>query len=533
LNINTEQAFGTAALGKNMKILLSTFHQPLILLLLAPNAGHAGVLYGYDSNYFYFYDVNHPGSELKLPFDGTSFGTYTDGGNTYGTFGYVALPSLGRTLDFQTLTTQATQGFSYESTNLLQVNSPAPGTAIPVGLDDFTGTLSSALPAATEVVAYVTGSKGYTVLDQGPGVFHATLPVVAGTVQMVWLAGVALDQQSNWYANSSAALIFQSQGLYIPILTLTSSSTTVPAGGGTVSLTATFSGINPPPSVPAPNGTVTFTDQTSGKALCSGVPMTASGASCPSVSVMGGDIVLATYTPGTYDYYNSATASITISSDFQFVIDSETGFAASLTDITSLTGGIISGPGKIDGGCPSVNCGGAFTATGGSYSNSVTLSDAWAWYDAMNNSYDLTKTMTSTLQATETLTSGAQPSINMSSTWTVGAGAFQSTVGGSVTVQFAKPYTLTASCTYSAAASPCLFGLPGQASKFMVYLLPIDLTMAPTVDPNSGMLTYQLGAGTYNIFWVVLGCCLGAPDDGSGPQVSASGSVTATFQATQ
>lgn len=81
--------------------------QPLILLLgVDGSPRHASVVYGYDASNFYFYDVNSRDTQQSLSYGASGFGTY--GG--YNSFGFVALPSLGRTQDFEALTVEAEGG---------------------------------------------------------------------------------------------------------------------------------------------------------------------------------------------------------------------------------------------------------------------------------------------------------------------------------------------------------------------------------------------------------------------------------------
>jgi uncharacterized protein YfaP (DUF2135 family) len=201
-------ALGSPATAELMKMYLDIFDQPLILLLGKDgNPTHAGVLYGYDSGGFQFYDVNVVGAPESVSFNGVNFGTYSNVGLSFNTFTYVALPSLGRTEDFATLTAQAEGNFA--SSSLISLTSPTPGQQVAAHSVDVTGTLSGSLNSTATVFAYVKGIQQNLLTSNGS--FSGTLPVANGDNTIILLAAAMLDQQSNWYPNA-ATLIFDVTG---------------------------------------------------------------------------------------------------------------------------------------------------------------------------------------------------------------------------------------------------------------------------------------------------------------------------------
>ena len=189
-----------ATTAELMKMYIDVFDQPLILLL-GTNGGaqHASVLYGYTATSFQFYDVNVVGTPQNLTFDGTNFGTYTG----FNTFAYVALPSVGRTEEFSSLTTEAQGGFS--SSSLISVTSPIPGQQIAAHSATLSGTLSSSINPAASMIAYVKGIPQSVATS--PGAFSATIPIANGDNSVVLLAGVNIAQQSNWYPNAATLVL--------------------------------------------------------------------------------------------------------------------------------------------------------------------------------------------------------------------------------------------------------------------------------------------------------------------------------------
>ena len=204
---------GPAATGVLMKMYLDVFDQPMILLLgVDGNPKHASVLYGYDTSSFTFYDVNFMDTSKTVDFDGTNFGTYSG----YNTFTYDTQPSLGRTEDFAALTADAVGGFA--SSSMISVTSPTAGQQIDAHDVDLTGTLSSSLNSAAEVIAYVKGVLQN--VENSNGSFSATLPIVYGDNTIILVAGEDISKQSNWYPNA-ATLIFDIIGTLPPTTLLT------------------------------------------------------------------------------------------------------------------------------------------------------------------------------------------------------------------------------------------------------------------------------------------------------------------------
>lgn len=204
---------GNGATARLMRMSLALFGQPTILLLGTDGTPrHASVLFGYDANGFKFYDVNVPGQTQTVRFDGTNWGTYS----RYNTFSYVALPSLGRTEDFEQLTAQAEGGFA--SSSLITVTAPTPGQGVDSHSVTLTGTLSGELNGASSMVAYVKGVPQRVAA--GTGAFESTLPVSAGDNTIVLFAGPNISQQSNWYPNA-ATMILSVNGTAPPTTLLT------------------------------------------------------------------------------------------------------------------------------------------------------------------------------------------------------------------------------------------------------------------------------------------------------------------------
>jgi hypothetical protein len=196
---------GDAEIGLLMKASMSLFDTPLVLVMTGSPGGHACVLFGYDSDEFFFYDVNFPSATQSLPFDGTSFGTY--GG--FDAFGFVMLPSLGRLQDFDGLTAEGESGFT--SSQDIFLSNPQAGAQISTHDVPVTGVLSGSLSSATELRAFVKGVE-YCV----PVVNHTfqrTLPVSAGQNTLILMAGVNIAQQSLWFSNG-ATLIRQFEGTF-------------------------------------------------------------------------------------------------------------------------------------------------------------------------------------------------------------------------------------------------------------------------------------------------------------------------------
>jgi uncharacterized protein YfaP (DUF2135 family) len=193
-------SLGNASTARLMRVYLALLDQPIILLLGANGSPrHASVLYGYDANGFRFYDVNQQGAAQSVSFDGTNWGTY--GG--YNSFGFVALPSLGRTEDFAQLTTEAEGGFA--SSALIAVTTPRANQQVAARQINLAGSLSGALNSSRSLVTYVQGVPQQVPVTSGN--FSATLPVSTGQNTVVLFAGVDIANQSNWFRNAATRII--------------------------------------------------------------------------------------------------------------------------------------------------------------------------------------------------------------------------------------------------------------------------------------------------------------------------------------
>ncbi len=202
-----EQALPEAVLIRTMKGYLQFLQAPLILLMRESGGpgGHASVVYGYDETGFLFYDVNVPRQSQRLSYD-DGFGTY-DG---YDSFGFVAVASLGRNEDFLALTEQAASGFV--TSDEISVTSPRQGEVVASRETTVSGTLDQGLVGrGGELVLTVKGGEPRIVPVGTNGSFSEALEVSNGTNTLVFLAGVDIDNQSNWYTNA-ATLIRTFQG---------------------------------------------------------------------------------------------------------------------------------------------------------------------------------------------------------------------------------------------------------------------------------------------------------------------------------
>ena len=99
-----EQRIAPLYVGMMIKAYMSILNRPLVLLAgIDGNAKRAMVVYKYDAEQFYFYDINIKDMEQSVRFDGSAFGSY----DRFNSFGFVALTSFGRTEDFAQLTVEA------------------------------------------------------------------------------------------------------------------------------------------------------------------------------------------------------------------------------------------------------------------------------------------------------------------------------------------------------------------------------------------------------------------------------------------
>ncbi len=181
--------------GLTMKIYLSVFEDPLVLLLGVNGSGnHACVVYEYDDMGFTFYDVNSKNNEQFLPFDGnTGFGNY----GSWNSFGFIAGPSMGRAEDFGYLTTEAENGFALSQD--IQLTSPTFGQVVAGNSVQITGNLLSGLNGQAEVIAYVNGMLNTIPVNAGH--FSGSVPINNGDNSIIIMAGTM--SQSDWKRNGA------------------------------------------------------------------------------------------------------------------------------------------------------------------------------------------------------------------------------------------------------------------------------------------------------------------------------------------
>jgi hypothetical protein len=189
-------------------------------------------------------------------------------------------------------------------------------------------------------------------------------------------------------------------------------------------------------------------------------------------------------------------------------------------------GGLASGPGYGSQACaaPCAN----FTSSGGSYGATVAFTDVWGLESG-------TWTFSSSLQGNVAITAGATASFTANANWSAPAGPFQGGFSGGFSFTIGQPYSVsvTTTCTESSSVTnPCDGSLP--AGKILT-------SLGITVPPQSsapGSVQYALAAGSYIFTWGIVGgtdpsCCLGAPDQGTGPTATAALSLSAAFQPSQ
>ena len=191
-----EQLLSDARLITLMKAFLYITDQPLILTMgVDGSPRHASVVYGYDANNFYFYDVNSQDTQQTLSYTANSFGDY----GSYNSFGFVALPSMGRTQDFEDLTAEAEAGFT--TSDDITLTAPTADQEINAHETDLTGSLSGDLNNSAQLLVDVKGV--WQTVPVSSGSFDATIPIAYGDNTIVLLAGVPMANQSNWYKNSA------------------------------------------------------------------------------------------------------------------------------------------------------------------------------------------------------------------------------------------------------------------------------------------------------------------------------------------
>jgi hypothetical protein len=196
--IAQQSLLGEAEIGFLMKVALSVFDAPLVMIMQGSAGLHACVLFGYDADEFFFYDVNIPQAVQSVPFVAGDFGSY----GSFDRFGFVMLPSLGRVEDFEQLTTEAEGGFS--ASDDIFVSNPLAGQDVTTHDVQLIGSLSGALAPSTEVRAFMKGVEhNVPVVGQN---FNHTLPVSAGPNTMIVMAGVNIASQSLWFKNGATLM---------------------------------------------------------------------------------------------------------------------------------------------------------------------------------------------------------------------------------------------------------------------------------------------------------------------------------------
>lgn len=192
-----EQNISSAALGRSLKAYMVLLDEPLIMIMGVDGAAkHAVVVYGYDETGFFIYDVNHQNQSFVVSFDGSSFGAYS----SYNTFGYVSVASLGRSEDFEDLTQEAIAGFVHSEN--IEVSSPQEGATITTATTPVVGQLTGSISNGASLYLETKG-VGRQIAIQDGGSFSSVAEVSSGENTLVFLAGVDISQQSNWYKNSA------------------------------------------------------------------------------------------------------------------------------------------------------------------------------------------------------------------------------------------------------------------------------------------------------------------------------------------
>jgi hypothetical protein len=342
--------------------------------------------------------------------------------------------------------------------------------------------------------------------------------VVTGSVQIA-----ITDPNGVPYGNSPAIINIVSTPTSMQ---LQSNPPSLASPPGSVTLTATVTAKSPAPSGPStPAGTVTFTDQ-SGVVLCNAYPTSNGVAQCPAQINTTPDTVTATFNDPTY-LYGQISAMTTITSG-PFALDpASINVALTLSDLgPDGAGGLTSGPGYGSQSCaaPCYN----FTSSGGSYGATVAFTDVWGLESG-------TWTFSSSLQGSVTITTGTSALFTADVNWSAPAGPFQGGFSGGFSFTIGQPYSVsvTPMCTESSSVTnTCGGSLP--AGKIQT---PGGVPVQPQSSGPTGS-QYALAAGNYIFTWGIVGgsdlsCCLGAPDQGTGPTATATASLKALFQPSQ
>lgn len=194
---------GDAEVGRLMKVFLRLFDQPLVAVMGDANGFvHAGIIFGYTATGFRLYDVNFANTEQTIPFNGTAFGTYSFGGTSYSRFSFVALPSFGRTEDFEALTSEALAGFTASAQ--IVVDAPVANQQIAVRSTKLRGSITG-LDATAQLIAYVRGIP--QLVPTTAGRFETDIPIGAGANTIVLVSGDSVVPRSNWARNSATRVV--------------------------------------------------------------------------------------------------------------------------------------------------------------------------------------------------------------------------------------------------------------------------------------------------------------------------------------
>lgn len=187
---------GPAATGRLMKAYMLALREPLVFVMFGPNAGHATVATGWDATGFCFYDVNVPGETQHVDWNGTAWGTYS----VFDTFSFLAIPSLGRNQDFESIRTDALEGFHGASVHL---TAPTEGSEVAARFVTVTGTVDDA--AWDGVWVFANGEPFGGAITGGS--FAVTVPVGWGENTVTVLAGTDILHQSSWSPGSGVQTV--------------------------------------------------------------------------------------------------------------------------------------------------------------------------------------------------------------------------------------------------------------------------------------------------------------------------------------
>jgi uncharacterized protein YfaP (DUF2135 family) len=184
---------------------LTSFQTPFVVVAgyAAFANAHAILVYGYDANFFYLYDPNHPGIIGKLPYTLDGFGTY----DVFDRFAFIGRASFGSTGNYAQLATEADGGF-LASTDL-HLASPQQGATLNQRQIQLAGYLDGHLNQQSQVYYWQNGLAAFNSADVSEGAFNKTIDVASGKNTVVVLAGVRAysGQVSTSLANAAARIV--------------------------------------------------------------------------------------------------------------------------------------------------------------------------------------------------------------------------------------------------------------------------------------------------------------------------------------